>query len=68
METLYKEKKISSQERTRNNGFKLESFKLRKGISKGWNYDTVDKWSKLPSEFINADKLASCKHRWDLIQ
>ncbi|KAK8720446.1 hypothetical protein OTU49_013315, partial [Cherax quadricarinatus] len=50
--------KISSQDRTRSNGFKLEKFRFRKDIGKHWfGNRVVDEWNKLPSTVIEAKTL-----------
>ncbi|KAK8741933.1 hypothetical protein OTU49_002018 [Cherax quadricarinatus] len=58
--------KISSLDRTRSNGFKLEKFRFRKDIGKYWfGNRVVDEWNKLPSTVIEARTLCSFKNRLD---
>ena len=58
--------KLSNQERTRNNGFKLDKFRFRREIGKHWfGNRVVDEWNKLPNIIINSNTLNSFKHRLD---
>ena len=59
-------KVLSNQERTRNNGFKLDKFRFRREIGKHWfGNRVVDEWNKLPNIIINSNTLNSFKHRLD---
>ncbi|KAK8747068.1 hypothetical protein OTU49_016973, partial [Cherax quadricarinatus] len=58
--------RISLQERTRSNGFKLDKFRFRKDIGKYWfGNRVVDEWNSLPSWVIEARTLGSFKFRLD---
>ena len=58
--------KVSSQDRTRSNGFKLDKFRFQKEIGRNWfGNRVVDEWNRLPSDIIAAPSLDSFKHRLD---
>ena len=58
--------KISMQDRTRTNGFKLDKFRFQKEIGRNWfGNRVVDEWNRLPSDIIAAPSLDSFKHRLD---
>ena len=53
---------ISSQDRTRNNGFKLEKCRFNKEISKNWFTNrVVDDWNKLSQQVVSAQTIRSFK-------
>ena len=57
---------ISSQDRTRNNGFKLEKYRFNKEIGRNWfiNMVVVD-WNRLSQQVINAQTIGSFKRKLD---
>ena len=57
---------FSEQNRTRNNGFKLNKFRFRKEIGRNWFTNRVlGEWNGLSSHIINANSLGSFKNRLD---
>ena len=57
---------ISSQDRTRNNGFKLEKCKFNKEIGRNWFTNrVVDDWNRLSQQIVNAQTIGSLKRRLD---
>ena len=58
--------KIGSQDRTRNNGFKLNKFRFRKEIGRNWfGNRVVDTWNRLPNSVVGANSLDAFKNRLD---
>ena len=58
--------RISNQDRTRNNGFKLEKSRYKKEIGKNWfSNRVVDKWNALSGQVVSARKIESFKRRLD---
>ena len=46
---------INSQDRTRNNGFKLDKFRFRKEMGRNWFSNwIVDEWNRLSSHIVSA--------------
>ena len=57
---------IISQDRTRNNGFKLEKCRFNKEIGKTWFTNrVVDDWNRLSQQVDSAQTLGSFKRRLD---
>ena len=57
---------ISRQDRTRNNGFKLEICKFNKEIGRNWFTNrVVDDWNRLSQWVVNAQTIGSFKRRLD---
>ncbi len=57
---------VNQENRTRNNGFKLDKFKFKREIGKNWfGNRVVDEWNKLPNEIITAKTVSSFKNRLD---
>ena len=55
---------IISQDRTRNNGFKLEKCRFNKEIGKNWFTNrVVDDWNRLNQQVVNAKTIGSFKRR-----
>ena len=51
---------ISSQDRTRNNGFKLEKCRFNKEIDRNWfTNKVVDDWNRLSQQVVTAQKIGS---------
>ena len=58
--------RISNQDRTRNNGFKLEKSRYKKEIGKNWfSNRVVDKWNALSGQVVSARTIESFKTRLD---
>ena len=58
--------KISSQDRTRSNGFKLEKSRYKKELGKNWfSNRVVDEWNRLSSQVVGAETIESFKRRLD---
>ena len=56
--------RISSQDRTRNNGFKIEKSRNKKEIGKNWFTDrVVDEWNGLSRQVVSAKTIESFKRR-----
>ncbi|MPC76145.1 hypothetical protein E2C01_070550 [Portunus trituberculatus] len=52
----------SSQDRTRNNGFKLEKFRFRKEMGRKWCCNgVVDEWNGLSNDVVNGESIGSFK-------
>ena len=57
---------ISSQDKTRNNGFKLEKCKFSKEIGRNWFTNrVVDDWNTLSQQVVSAQNIGSIKRRLD---
>ena len=57
---------ISSQDRTRNNGFKLEKCRFNKEIRRNWFTNrVVDDWNRLSQQVVSAQTIRSFKRRLD---
>ena len=57
---------ISSQDRTRNNGFKLEKCRFSKEISRNWFTNRmVDDWNRLSQQVVSAQTIGSFKRKLD---
>ena len=57
---------VSSQDRTRSNGFKLERCRFRKEIGKNWfTNKVVEDWNKLSQQVISSQTIGSFKRRLD---
>ena len=55
---------ISSQDRTKNNGFKLEKCIFSKEIRRNWFTNrVVDDWNKLSQQIVSAQTIGSLKRR-----
>ena len=58
--------KLSNNEITRTNGFKLDKFRFRKDIGKHWfGNRVVDMWNRLPSAIVGSGTLGSFKTKLD---
>ena len=58
--------RISNQDRTRNNGFKLEKSRYKKEIGKNWfSNRVVDEWNALSGQVVSARTIESFKRRLD---
>ena len=58
--------RINNQDRTRNNGFKLEKSRYKKEIGKNWfSNRVVDKWNALSGQVVSARSIESFKRRLD---
>ena len=58
--------RISSGDRTRNNGFKLEKFRIRKEMGRNWlSNRVVDEWNGLCGHVVRGESMGSFKTRWD---
>ena len=57
---------ISSQDRTKNNGFKLEKCRYSKEIGRNWLTNRmVDDWNILSHQVVSAQTIGSFKRRLD---
>ena len=57
---------ISSQNRTRSNGFKLEKCRFRKEIGRNWFINrVVDGWNRLSQQVVSAQTIGSFKRTPD---
>ena len=57
---------ISSQDRTKNNGFKLEKCRYSKEIGRNWLTNRmVDDWNILSHQVVSAQTIGSFKSRLD---
>ena len=55
--------RISSGDRTRNNGFKLEKFRFRKEMGRNWFSDRVfDEWNGLSGHVVRGESIGSFNH------
>ena len=58
--------RVSNQDRTRNNGFKIEKGRFKKEIGKNWFANrVVDEWNGLSSQVVGAKTIESFKRRLD---
>ena len=58
--------RISNQDRTRSNGFKLEKSRFKKELGKNWFANrVVDEWNRLSNQVVSAKTLESFKRRLD---
>ena len=58
--------RVSNQDRTRNNGFKIEKSRFKKDIGKNWfSNRVVDEWNGLSSQVVSAKTIESFKRRLD---
>ena len=58
--------RISSHNRSRNNGFKLEKFRFRKEIGRNWFANrVVDEWNGLSKQVVSARTVGGFKRRLD---
>ena len=58
--------RISSQDRIRNNGFKLEKRRFRKEIGLDWFTNrVVDDWNRVSHQVVSAKTIGSFKRRLD---
>ena len=58
--------RVSKQDRTRNNGFKIEKGRFKKEIGKNWFANrVVDEWNGLSSQVVGAKTIESFKRRLD---
>ncbi len=58
--------KVSTQDRTRNNGYKLDKFRFRKDLGKYWfSNRVVDLWNQLPRNIVEVGSLDCFKHGLD---
>ena len=58
--------KLSENDRTRTNGFKLDKFRFRKDIGKHWfGNRVVDMWNVLPNSVISSETIECFKRRLD---
>ena len=58
--------RVSKQDRTRNNGFKIEKDRFKKEIGKNWFANrVVDEWNGLSSQVVGAKTIESFKRRLD---
>ena len=58
--------RISNQDRTRNNGFKIEKSRYKKELGKNWfSNRVVDEWNRLSSQVVGAKTIESFKRRLD---
>ncbi|ORD92985.1 hypothetical protein ECANGB1_2036 [Enterospora canceri] len=59
---------ISSQDRTRNYGFKLEKCRFNKEIGRNWFTNrVVDDWNRLSQQVVSAQIIGSFKRRLDFM-
>ena len=57
---------ISRQDRTRNNGFKLEKCRFNKEIGRNWFTNRmVDDWNRFSQQVVSAKTIGSFKRRLD---
>ena len=57
---------FSNQDRTRNNGFKLDKCRFNTEMGRNWFTNrVVDDWNKLISRVVNANSIDSFKRRLD---
>ena len=57
---------INSQDRTRNNGFKLEKCRFNNQIGRNWVTNRmVDDWNRLSQQIVSAKTIGSFKRRLD---
>ena len=57
---------VSSQDRTRNNGFKLEKLDLIKRIGRDWFTNrVVDDWNRLSQQVVSVQTIGNFKRRLD---
>ena len=57
---------ISSQDKTRNNGFKLEKCRFIKEIGRNWFTNrVVDDWNRLSQQVVSAQTIGNFKRRLD---
>ena len=57
---------ISSQDKTRRNGFKLEKCRCRKDIGRNWFTNrVVDDWNRLSDQVVSTQTIGSFKRRLD---
>ena len=58
--------RISNQDRTRNNGFKIEKSRYKKELGKNWfSNRVVDEWNKVSSQVVGVKTIESFKRRLD---
>ena len=58
--------RISNQDRTRNNGFKIEKSRYKKELGRNWfSNRVVDEWNRLSSQVVGAKTIESFKRRPD---
>ena len=58
--------KNNTQDRTQNNGFKIEKIALKKKWEKNWfSNRVVDEWNRLAKQILSAKSIRSCKTRLD---
>ena len=58
--------RVSNQDRTRNNGFKIDKYRYKKEIGRNWfSNRVVDEWNGLNSQVISARTIESFKRRLD---
>ena len=58
--------RLACQDRTRNNGYKLDKFRFRRDVGKYWFSNRVaDLWNRLPSSVVGAGTLNCFKSRLD---
>ena len=58
--------RISNQDRTRNNGFKIDKNRYKREIGKNWfSNRVVDEWNGLSSQIVSARTIESFKRRLD---
>ena len=58
--------RISSQDRTRSNGFKLEKFIFREEIGRNWFTKRVgDDWNRVRHQVVSAQTIGSFKRKLD---
>ena len=57
---------ISSQDRTRSNGFKLKKYRFRKEMSRNWFTNrVVDDWNRLSHQVVSAQTIRRFKRILD---
>ena len=57
---------ISSQDRIRNNEFKLEKYRFNKEMGRNWFTNMmVDDWNRLSQQVVSAKTIGSFKRRLD---
>ena len=57
---------FSSQNRSQNNGFRLERFRFREVMRRNWfSYRVVDEWNGLGNHIVGAESIGRFKRRLD---